>query len=214
MNEWTASDAYKLSRNIASTENEEYLLSGVALTTADEFKIVCTDGNEATAVWYPEPGDNYSGIKKDSTYTVYFRPNGDGYEDWYLGIINVIDEVVETAPATDAPTQPATNVTEIPLDGSFNLVGTINGTEYYGTDYTFANGKLTLDTPATSYVFVKQGETSYMTNGFDPEATEVTLYNTDITQLKSDLERLLKEQPEQPSTVDYTQENGDKELPF
>ena len=34
-----------------------------------------------------------------------------------------------------------------------------------------------------------------------------------IIQLKSDLERLLKEQPEQPSTVDYTQDN-EMELPY
>ena len=168
------------------------------LTAKDEFKVVYTDGNAATAVWFPDPGDNYSGIKKDGTYTVYFRPNGDGYEDWYLGIINVIEEVVETEPVTDKPTEPvtdkptepatepATEVTEIPLDGSFNLVGSINGEEYYGTDYTFADGKVTLDTAAASYVFVKQGETSFMTNGFDPDATEVTLYNVAITGEESD----------------------------
>ena len=198
MNNWTAEEGYKLSKNIASAENEEYLLSGVKLTTKDEFKIVYTDGNAATAVWFPDPGDNYSGIKKDGNYTVYFRPNGDGYEDWYLGVINVIEEVIETEPVTDKPTEPvtdkptepvtepATEVTEIPLDGSFNLVGSINGEEYYGTDYTFADGKVTLDTAAASYVFVKQGETSFMTNGFDPDATEVTLYNVAITGEESD----------------------------
>ncbi|MBQ1807220.1 MAG: hypothetical protein II012_06305, partial [Ruminococcus sp.] len=54
MNSWTAEDAYKLSKNEASTENEEYFLSGVALAAEDEFKIVGTDGNAATAVWFPE----------------------------------------------------------------------------------------------------------------------------------------------------------------
>ena len=81
MNEWTAKDAFKLSRNIAVTDTEEYLLSGVALAEGDEFKIVGTDGNPATAVWFPENEDNYV-VQKDGTYTVYFRPNKDGYEDW------------------------------------------------------------------------------------------------------------------------------------
>ena len=89
MNSWTAEDAYKLSKNEAATENEEYFLSGVALAEGDEFKIVGTDGNAATAVWFPENADNYV-VQKDGTYTVYFRPNYDGFEDWFNGCIMVI----------------------------------------------------------------------------------------------------------------------------
>ena len=89
VNEWTAEDAYKLSKNEASTENEEYFLSGVELAAEDEFKIVGTDGNAATAVWFPENADNYV-VQKDGTYTVYFRPNYDGFEDWFNGCIMVI----------------------------------------------------------------------------------------------------------------------------
>ncbi len=89
MNSWTAEDAYKLSKNIAVTDTEEYLLSGVALAEGDEFKIVGTDGNPATAVWFPENEDNYV-VQKAGTYTLYFRPNYDGFEDWFNGCIMVI----------------------------------------------------------------------------------------------------------------------------
>ncbi|MBQ2475522.1 MAG: hypothetical protein II513_09270, partial [Ruminococcus sp.] len=140
MNSWTAQDSYKLSKNIAVTDTEEYLLSGVTLAEGDEFKVVYTDGNPATAVWFPAEEGNYV-VRKDGTYTVYFRPNKDGFEDWYCGMINAIEEIIETEPATDAPTEPvtdapATEVTEIPLEGTFKLVGNINGEDYFGTDYT------------------------------------------------------------------------------
>lgn len=94
MNNWTAEEGYKLSKNTASAENEEYLLSGVKLTTKDEIKIVYTDGNAATAVWFPDLADNYGAngeITAAGTYTVYFRPHYDGYEDWFNGCIAVIN---------------------------------------------------------------------------------------------------------------------------
>ena len=90
MNDWTAGEAYKLSKNIAVTDTEEYLLSGVKLAEGDEFKVVGTDGNPNTAVWFPENADNYV-VQKDGTYTVYFRPNKDGFEDWFNGCIAVIN---------------------------------------------------------------------------------------------------------------------------
>ena len=127
MNEWTAKDAFKLSRNIAVTDTEEYLLSGVELAEGDEFKIVGTDGNAATAVWFPENADNYV-VQKDGTYTVYFRPNKNGYEDWYCGMINAIEETIETQPVTDTPTQPATEEPSTPVsEGSYYIVGTMTG---------------------------------------------------------------------------------------
>ncbi|MBQ2570749.1 MAG: hypothetical protein II573_10205, partial [Ruminococcus sp.] len=127
MNSWTAEDAYKLSKNEASTENEEYFLSGVELAAEDEFKIVCTNGDPTTAVWFPAEEDNYV-VRKDGIYTVYFRPNKDGFEDWYLGMINAIEEIIETTPVTDAPTEPATEEPSTPVsEGSYYIVGTMTG---------------------------------------------------------------------------------------
>ncbi len=127
MNSWTAQDSYKLSKNIAVTDTEEYLLSGVKLAEGDEFKVVCTNGDPTTAVWFPAEEGNYV-VRKDGIYTVYFRPNKDGYEDWYLGMINAIEEIIETEPATDTPTEPATEEPSTPVsEGSYYIVGTMTG---------------------------------------------------------------------------------------
>ena len=44
--------------------------------------------------WFPEGSDNnYGGngeITEAGTYTVYFRPHYDGFEDWFNGCIMVI----------------------------------------------------------------------------------------------------------------------------
>ena len=83
MNEWTAKDAYKLSKNDASADIEEYLFNDLALETTDEFKVVYSEDGTAMTKWFPEGSDNnYGGngeITEAGTYTVYFRPNYDGF---------------------------------------------------------------------------------------------------------------------------------------
>ena len=94
VNEWTAEDAYKLSKNDASADIEEYLFSDLALETTDEFKVVYSEDGTAMTKWFPEGSDNnYGGngeITEAGTYTVYFRPHYDGFEDWFNGCIMVI----------------------------------------------------------------------------------------------------------------------------
>ena len=94
MNDWTAEDAYKLSKNDASADIEEYLFNDLALETTDEFKVVYSEDGTAMTKWFPEGSDNnYGGngeITAAGTYTVYFRPHYDGFEDWFNGCIMVI----------------------------------------------------------------------------------------------------------------------------
>ncbi len=94
VNEWTAEDAYKLSKNDASADIEEYLFSDLALETTDEFKVVYSEDGTAMTKWFPEgTQNNYGGngeITAAGTYTVYFRPHYDGFEDWFNGCIMVI----------------------------------------------------------------------------------------------------------------------------
>ena len=94
VNEWTAEDAYKLSKNDASADIEEYLFNDLALDTTDEFKVVYSEDGTAMTKWFPEGSDNnYGGngeITEAGTYTLYFRPNYDGFEDWFNGCIMVI----------------------------------------------------------------------------------------------------------------------------
>ncbi len=95
VNEWTAEDAYKLSKNDASADIEEYLFNDLALETTDEFKVVYSEDGTAMTKWFPEGSDNnYGGngeITEAGTYILYFRPHYDGYEDWFNGCIAVIN---------------------------------------------------------------------------------------------------------------------------
>ena len=80
VNEWTAEDAYKLSKNDASADIEEYLFNDLALETTDEFKVVYSEDGTAMTKWFLPAG----------TYILYFRPHYDGFEDWFNGCIMVI----------------------------------------------------------------------------------------------------------------------------
>ncbi len=95
MNSWTAEDAYKLSKNDASADIEEYLFNDLALETTDEFKVVYSEDGTAMTKWFPEGSDNnYGGngeITAAGTYILYFRPHYDGFEDWFNGCIMVIN---------------------------------------------------------------------------------------------------------------------------
>lgn len=95
VNEWTAEDAYKLSKNDASADIEEYLFNDLALDTTNEFKVVYSEDGTAMTKWFPEgTQNNYGGngeITEAGTYTVYFRPHYDGFEDWFNGCIAVIN---------------------------------------------------------------------------------------------------------------------------
>ena len=80
----------------------------VDLTTASQFKIVKLEG--LTMTWFPTGVDNNYGqngeITANGTYTVYFRPNYDGGEDWFNGCIYAALE--SEAPTEVIPTEPAT----------------------------------------------------------------------------------------------------------
>ena len=79
-------------------------------------RVYSADGTAMTT-WYPDGmGNNYGEngeIAADGTYDVYFRPDGQGGEDWFYGVMYVAaqeqptDEPTEpTEPATDEPTEP------------------------------------------------------------------------------------------------------------
>ena len=61
------------------------MLNNVALTANAEFKVVKYEAGQDWK-WYPDPGDNYK-IAADGTYNIYFRPNGDGGDDWHYNVI-------------------------------------------------------------------------------------------------------------------------------
>ena len=82
--DWKVDPAYKLTAN---PENEgEYMFNDLALTTTDGFKIVYAEaGKDKTR--YPEGMGNDMTVAADGSYNIYFRPDGQGGEDWHECVI-------------------------------------------------------------------------------------------------------------------------------
>ena len=102
MNNWTVDDAYKLTKN-EGADVAEYSLSGLDLTTESQFKIVSAKTADGGLLkWFPDPGDNYGAngeITDDAKYTVYFRPDYNGGDDWFCNAIYVAMDVPEESQA-------------------------------------------------------------------------------------------------------------------
>ena len=127
MTDWAPNAEYKMTKNEAA-ETEEYMFT-LDLTTESQFKVVYVEGEKQT--WIPDGmGNNYGEngeITADGTYTVYFRPNADGGDDWFYGCIYVAEAAVETtAPETTAPETTAPETTA-PAEGGFYISGTVSG---------------------------------------------------------------------------------------
>lgn len=86
MTEWGVNEAYEL---VANPANEGEYMGRFAFEAGAEFKVIKYNGSEEFT-WYPEGmGNNYT-INEAGVYAVYFRPDGQGGEDWYHGFFNVI----------------------------------------------------------------------------------------------------------------------------
>ncbi len=75
--EWWLNSNYELTM----VEEGLYKITDVELTTSDLLKVVKSNINGTTiANWYPDGMDNNQQVDEDGTYTIYFRPAGDGTE--------------------------------------------------------------------------------------------------------------------------------------
>ena len=88
MNEVTVDPKYKLTKN---PENEAEYLYASLLLAGETFKVVYSDG--ATIEdnnWYPGGvNTNYYEVKASGEYTIHFRPDGQGGDDWFGGYISL-----------------------------------------------------------------------------------------------------------------------------
>ncbi len=100
MTDWKVDPDYQLTQN-DDTEITEYVYSTSELTTESEFKVVfASPGEEKT--WFPYLGDNYGQngeIAADGSYTVYFRPDYNGGDDWFCKTIYVAPDAYEESKA-------------------------------------------------------------------------------------------------------------------
>ena len=84
MNDWTENDQYKLEANPEAAG--EYMIT-LDMDAGAELKIKSNGGT-----WYPDGvGNNYV-IQNAGKYTVYFRPDGSGGDDWYYKFFYVKEE--------------------------------------------------------------------------------------------------------------------------
>lgn len=134
-NGWTASDEYLF--EASESEDGQFELA-VTLAEYDEFKV-----KSSKNVWYPDGNEN--NYKVDANHagdkTVLFRPDGEGGEGWYEGVIYVeanpvVLEAPDAAPA--APTSEAYQVKAVysakySADCSFGYWD--SGTQYAQEDY-------------------------------------------------------------------------------
>ena len=88
MNGWAVHPDYQLTQNTAAG-TEEYCISA-DLNKFSRFKIVYSENGTEKTTWYPDGEDNdYSDITENGRYSIYFRPNGDGGDDWFERCIYV-----------------------------------------------------------------------------------------------------------------------------
>lgn len=85
-------DAWNIDKNKILTSNPsaegEYMLENVTLAAGDSLKVVWVEDDEIIT-WYPG-GDNYVvDAKHAGVKTIYFRPDGQGGEDWFAGCIYI-----------------------------------------------------------------------------------------------------------------------------
>ena len=99
---WNIDDNYRMVLNEGATTTE-YMID-MELTTTDQFKVVERMASDTT--WFPDLVPNYGAnnpLPEDGNYTVYFRPNGDGYgEGWYYNVIYVAPSTPSAIEETNA----------------------------------------------------------------------------------------------------------------
>ncbi len=84
MTDWKVNAEYQLTKN-EEAQGEEYTLT-TDIAEGAELKVVKAKG-ENIVTWYPEGEDNNCTVNQAGNYTVYFRPNADGGDDWFNKVI-------------------------------------------------------------------------------------------------------------------------------
>ena len=92
-NSWSPQDNYKFVAN--ETAAGEYMIT-VNLAAGDELKAIHFDGDNSTTTYYPSNAINYV-VSETGNYTVYFRPNYNGNDDWYAKCIYLAKNADATA---------------------------------------------------------------------------------------------------------------------
>ena len=85
---WTPNTNYSLSANPATPG--EYMIQNVPLNKGAGIKVVSSTDDVNVQTWYPDGLENeYVTTEELSLYDIYFRPDGQGGNDWHYGYFYV-----------------------------------------------------------------------------------------------------------------------------
>ncbi len=97
MNDWGASKQFQLTQNPGNSD--EYMIT-LTLNKDAELKVIGVDG-EGSWAWYPSGSDNNYVVPATGEYTVYFRPDCLGGDDWHYNCIYAAAAPAPAIPVTD-----------------------------------------------------------------------------------------------------------------
>lgn len=174
MNNWNSETAPVLTLTPVKNDEgkEEYTLT-TTLNAGAEFKV------KSSSTWYPDGSNNNYTITTAGTYTIRFRPNADGGEDWHCNVLKAenvtpytVTFVTDGGSAVDSQTvtygDTATEPTAPTKDG-YTFTGWKNDTE----DYDFS-------TPVTSDLTLTA---QWEVNTVDIQFYDINGINTDTRSL-------------------------------
>ena len=127
--DWQIDADYKLEPNPA--QEGEYMMK-MFLTPEYLIKVIYTEDGINIKTWFPEGEGNAFGengeITESNGYTIYFRPNKDGGEDWFYGCIYVVpdkEEGIEDLNASEKAVKVIRNGQIFIIKGNktFNVLG-------------------------------------------------------------------------------------------
>ena len=94
MNDWGASRQFQLTQNPGNPA--EYMIT-LTFKAGAQFKVIGVGGS---TTWYPAEGYNYY-VNNAGEYTVYFRPDYSGGDDWHEHCIYAAAAPAPAVPVTD-----------------------------------------------------------------------------------------------------------------
>ncbi len=159
MTSWEINPQYKLALNESAGDANEYQIA-VPLPAATELKVVSSTDGTTIKDWYPGSGDNKY-VQNDGLYTIYFRPNYNGGDDWHAGCIYVADGVSFTADgeAWTLAQMPACDVElEVEYDDESTAIISIKGGKVDSVTYYDLSGRPLNGKPSKAGIYIKAGK--------------------------------------------------------
>lgn len=99
MNDWTVNSQYKLAVNPG---NASEMMITLWFDAAAEFKVVYSADDAASTTWYPSGSGNNYNVNTEGRYTVYFRSDYGGGDDWHYKCIYLAWDPIVAAPTANA----------------------------------------------------------------------------------------------------------------